>query len=373
MRRPLPIGKLMQLAVLVFIAFWLIQALAQASDLMRQDKPILWFRLLNRSFWFVFPWMLFSAYLTWLLDTRNDQLGQWRWVGKVLGLCLALFFAPYEIYLGTLYLIYQGKTITWSAISSSVSSMGIFIDSIYFAGCFGCIYGVVTLRKNLKTEWERQAVLQENAELNWQLEHQKLSALRAQLEPHFMFNALNGISAMVRADKKGEALHGLSQLSHLLRYALEASKREWVSLQSEVRFINEYLALQKLRFGERLSFEWQIPDASAYQVELPALILQPLVENAIRHDLECHDLPSNLNIAVTVDEPHLKIVIQNPIHPDEPKNPGTGLGLNHVSERLNLLYGPNATLKIHKDARFFRAEISVPLERSETVQIKEEP
>jgi two-component system sensor histidine kinase AlgZ len=126
-------------------------------------------------------------------------------------------------------------------------------------------------------------------------------ALRAQFEPHFLFNALNAISALVRDGDRGLALGGIGRLSDLLRYALSASVREDVTVAAELQFVRDYLDLQRLRYGERLQVQIDGEDSLLHEVECPPLLLQPLIENALRHDLDCREGPSDIRCGFVQD------------------------------------------------------------------------
>jgi sensor histidine kinase YesM len=128
-------------------------------------------------------------------------------------------------------------------------------------------------------EREQQASLLES-----RLNQAQLRALQAQLQPHFLFNTLNGIATLVRRDP-ATAEEMLLSLSELLRIALSSSHRQEIPLREELDFLDRYLAIQRMRFGDRLQVSEEI-EASAMDCLVPALLLQPLVENAIRHGLE---------------------------------------------------------------------------------------
>ena len=195
--------------------------------------------------------------------------------------------------------------------------------------------------------------------LRLELEQQRGLALRAQLEPHFVFNALNAISAMVRTDKE-VALEGIHGLSELLRYALSASARDWVKLSDELSFIDDYLTLQRMRYGARLQIAIDSAGAAAMDCDCPPLLLQPLVENALRHDLDCHDSPSDILLAFERHADRLLIRISNPVHREAAHNPGVGLGLRNIEGRLRLAYGAAATMQAGLVDGRFEVMIAMP-------------
>lgn len=193
------------------------------------------------------------------------------------------------------------------------------------------------------------------------LEQQRMLALRAQLEPHFIFNALNAISALVRAGDKAVSLQGISRLSDLLRYALSASLRDSVRLGEELQFVHDYTSLQRLRYGERLQIDIDCGDAQLHEVPCPPLLLQPLIENALRHDLDCHQGRSDIRVRIARQAGLLLLTVSNPVNPQAPANPGTGLGLTNTRERLTL-FNPQATLRAGRRGDRFWAEVQLPCE-----------
>lgn len=235
------------------------------------------------------------------------------------------------------------------------------MNVLLFLGTFATLYGIAFFNRGLDSERSKRQAEAENLELRYALEHERLQALQAQLEPHFMFNALNAISSLVRGEDRQLTLKALSGLSGLLRYALTATKREWVSLEEELAFIEEYLALQRLRFGDRLEVVITGRDAVMEGADCPPLLLQPLVENAIRHGLESHEGEARLELRFQVEGPRLQIRLTNPIHPGSSPNPGLGLGLTSVRDRLTRLYPGSATFEAGGKDGVFTVDLSLPL------------
>lgn len=200
------------------------------------------------------------------------------------------------------------------------------------------------------------------------LEEQRMLALRAQLEPHFLFNALNAISALVRDDDKALALGGIGRLSDLLRYALSASAHgnahAGATVATELQFVRDYLDLQRLRYGERLQVHIDGETALLHEVACPPLLLQPLIENALRHDLDCHAGPSDIRLEFAQLGDALRIRVTNPVSMQTPPNPGTGLGLANTRERLRLVH-PSASLDAGVQGARYVAEVRLPIAEPE--------
>jgi hypothetical protein len=227
-------------------------------------------------------------------------------------------------------------------------------------GTFAAMLAIHYWRQANERELARQRTQTDILNLRLALEEQRMLALRAQLEPHFLFNALNAISALVRGGDKSVALGGIGRLSDLLRYALSASVRTTATVAAELQFARDYLDLQRLRYGERLQVHIEGDGELLHQVECPPLMLQPLIENALRHDLDCHDGPSDIRLCFERHGDDMCIRVSNPVSPHVSPNPGAGLGLANTRDRLRLV-NPAASLRAGLQGNRFVAELRLPI------------
>jgi sensor histidine kinase YesM len=253
----------------------------------------------------------------------------------------------------------------WSSLPHYVAAFPLLyrtFDYLVFVGCFAATLAARIWEAHRGAERARAAALSENLGLRLALQQQQMRALQNQLEPHFLFNALNAISALVRGDNKRNALSAIGTLSQLLRYAVASSQLQQSSLSAELEFVQAYLQLQGLRFGDR--FTYALPELPGHlaSTPLPPLLLQPLVENAIRHDLERHALPSHIAIGVEEAQGQVRIHITNPLRPDYASNPGSGVGLSNVRDRLVLAFGDRARLTTQESGGQYRATLEIPKE-----------
>lgn len=202
------------------------------------------------------------------------------------------------------------------------------------------------------------------SQLETQLAHAQLQALKTQLQPHFLFNTLNSISALVQKDPRG-ADRMIARLADLLRHSLEMNGNQEVPLRQEIELLQKYLDIQKTRFRERLRVEVQI-DASATDTLVPNLILQPLVENAILHGISARRDGGRVTIRASVAGTVLDLEVSDdgPGFADLP--PTTrGLGLANTTARLQHLYGlPDAIELSNAPAGGAVARIRIPVARS---------
>jgi len=185
----------------------------------------------------------------------------------------------------------------------------------------------------------------------------RLADLQSRIRPHFLFNALNTALALVQVDpRQAEAV--LEDLSQLFRVAL-AEPGSAVTLDEEIELAQRYLAIEKLRFGDRLQVSWDL-DPAAAQAPVPPLVLQPLVENAVRHGIEPAVRGGRIQVRTRVARGMAEVVVTNTL-PDEPGRRGAGIALANVAERLRLLHDVAAVLETGIVDGRYRARIVVPL------------
>jgi two-component system, LytTR family, sensor kinase len=187
----------------------------------------------------------------------------------------------------------------------------------------------------------------------------ELYKLRQQLQPHFLFNSLNSINALIGSQpQKARAM--IQQLSDFLRGTLKKEDNQWISLEEELQHLELYLEIEKVRFGHRLSTE--ISKATdGQQLQLPAMLLQPVVENAIKFGL--YDTTGDITITIDAkkDDGHLVLQVTNPFDPEtaSPRK-GTGFGLNSVQRRLYLLFARADLLETEVREQLFITTIKIP-------------
>jgi signal transduction histidine kinase len=202
--------------------------------------------------------------------------------------------------------------------------------------------------------------------LEAQLAHAQFQALRAQLHPHFLFNALNAISALIHKDP-ARADRMLARLSELLRLAIDTAGSPEVKLIDEVDFVNRYLEIERMRFGERLDVRVTIP-ADTYDALVPNMLLQPIVENAVRHGVAPLPGPGRVEIVAQRNGSHLGIVVRdsgNGIHGERVPNEsrGGGVGLSATRDRLQQLYGNDQELSLVNIPGGFETRLRLPYRR----------
>jgi len=178
------------------------------------------------------------------------------------------------------------------------------------------------------------------SQLNNQLMESQLQTLKMQINPHFLFNTLNVISVLVMKSEKDQATEMINRLSTFFRNSLDDKDQQWIPLQKELSHVEQYLAIEQVRFGDKISIVKQYDDA-AMSVSVPAMLLQPLIENAMQHGLEEKEGKGQLTINCAIENEHLLITLTD----DgvgcnfDAENFKEGIGLSNVKSRLAQLYG----------------------------------
>ena len=185
----------------------------------------------------------------------------------------------------------------------------------------------------------------------------RLAELQSRIRPHFLFNTLNTALSLVQVDP-ARAEEVLEDLAELFRVAL-TDTGESVTLAEEVELARRYLAIEQIRFGSRLSVSWDL-DADAGAARVPPLLLQPLVENAVRHGVEPAAGGGVIRVRTRVKTGRAVVSIANSV-PDAPSRPGNGIALRNVRERLQLMHDVAAQFETRRDGDVFRVQIVIPL------------
>jgi hypothetical protein len=195
---------------------------------------------------------------------------------------------------------------------------------------------------------ERQRRTLRASQLEAQLQSARLAALRAQIQPHFLYNTLNGIAALVADIQPARAVAAIEQLSELLHASLRDDGREEITVEEEVMLAERYLALQRMRFGDRLQYEWHV-EPSIADCLVPVLLLQPIVENAVVHGLDAGQPSLHVCIRAVERGNDVEITVENDGiagHADVPPPTSHGVGLTTTRARLMTVHGDRASLTL---------------------------
>jgi len=224
------------------------------------------------------------------------------------------------------------------------------------------------LLDNLRLREERAQRKRREQDLLLEAERSELRALRAQVNPHFMFNALNTIAGLIprRPDR---AERTIEQLAEVFRYTLRRSEREWVPLDEELEAVRAYLDIERTRFGDRLEFTIRASE-EAEEVRIPAMIVQTLVENAVKHGVGAIRVPGKIEVNVDIAQNRLRIEVRDNGPGFEESalgvfhQPGEGHGLRNIRERLRGYFGDAAGLSVRRDGTPSMTVVSVEMPRT---------
>jgi two-component system LytT family sensor kinase len=297
-----------------------------------------WARLFATLFFSWLPWMLATPLVLSL--SRRFPPSQWRkastWIAHLsacvgIGLIYAIWVAAWEELLNP-----------WAFASGPGPFSQVWLHKFY-GGLLSYIvlYGMILLVGHILRTREEVALQQtETARLNEQLSKAQLNALRRQIEPHFLFNTLNAIAGLVREYRNDAAVSMIAELSDFLRRVVKDSDRQQVPLAEELEFAQKYLDIQKARFAERLQFTVNVP-TELLPAQVPSLILQPMVENAVKHGIAKRVQGGAIRIAASRSNGTLTLRVYNdgPSLPPDWEKRQTGIGMANVQTRLQGLYG----------------------------------
>jgi len=302
------------------------------------------------------PWLTgfmitFASWLPWALATPSIiELARWRPIvrGAILKRTTVHLAALAAI--GTLAEAWSA----WLRVTfnpwhhdqppSFVKSWtSLFSDQIL---TFVIVYALIlTITYVIDSREKMARQMTETARLNEELSRAQLSALRRQMDPHFMFNTLNSIAALARDQRSDAAVRMIVGLSEFLRRASESSHRAQVTLAEEVEYLQRYLDIQKVRFGDRLRVSLDIP-TELLDTQVPNLLLQPLVENAIKHGLSKRLAGGEIRVAGASRDGALRLTVYNdgPWDQEDLAAAPGGVGLGNLRTRLRILHGDRSEL-----------------------------
>lgn len=300
-------------------------------------------------------WLLSHLYRLWIHKRGWKHLNWPALLPRVL-VAVVLLSAFWAMLDWPLYDAIAGELPQNAKISESVR----FVYSVFNGVWILMLWSLLYFGYNIADRFRRSEV--ERVHLQATLKEAELRALKSQVNPHFIFNALNSLRALIQEDPP-RARQAVTQLANLLRYSLQSGQLETVPFEDELRVVNDYLALEQVRHEERLRLRLDV-DPAALQFSLPPMLLQTLVENAVKYGIS--QLPEGGEVAIIARSENDELILQvtNPgTLPDSPsRHPmSTGLGLRNAAERLRLLCGENASLNLRaQDDGLVVAEARIP-------------
>lgn len=346
---------------ILILAFWTLIALSFAGQFyiasFQLGRPVAWTQALFHSLadWYVFAVM--SALP--VLLSRRFRLDGPAWGGR-----LGIHFAA-SIVFSLLYVVvraavgYGQARLAGQWLDYQEAMRSLLWKTWHFNWLIYWVILTVSHALHFYRRYEERAA--RSAELEKRLVEARLMALQMQLNPHFLFNTLHAISALMHRDVDA-ADRMLARLSDLLRRALESTQRQEVPLAQEIEFLRDYLDIEQTRFGPRLKIHLDIAPETTH-LHVPNLILQPLVENAIQYGIEPHSQPGSVTISAKIIDSRLRLCVTDTGgKTDAPRPPiQAGIGLNNVQARLAQLFGEQHNFQVdYKHEGGVEAVISIP-------------
>ncbi len=261
----------------------------------------------------------------------------------IIAFWLALSFYVLKILFGAdeIYMEFLVTSLPWRAVTG-----------IFYYLFFILFYYLIMYYEDLQERLENEARLQNL------VTHAELETLKSQINPHFLFNSLNSVSSLTISNPK-KAQEMVIKLSDFLRYSLSHDKNEKTTLREEFENMVRYLDIEKVRFGKRLKFVHDVPGECMDKL-IPNMILQPLIENAIKHGVYNSTEEVQIELTCKQEKDFLRIVITNDYDPNAVKKKGEGIGLKNIRKRLQLIYNRIDLLKTTADKTVFKAELLIP-------------
>jgi sensor histidine kinase YesM len=246
--------------------------------------------------------------------------------------------------------LFQGNAAYLSFLSESLT-IRIFTGILYYLILVTIYYLIINFR-------ELQEKRDKENQLQTLLKEAELNLLRSQIRPHFLFNSLNSISSLTMTDP-GKAQEMVIKLSSFMRYSLDTKDNTMSNLEKELYHTDLYLDIEKIRFGKRLQVDKHIEEA-ALVWSIPAMVLQPLIENSVKYGIYESTEISRITIDARVSPGYLILRIGNPFDEGSGQHKGTGTGIRNIELRLMHLYGRQDLLKIVKSKDYFEIELKIP-------------
>ncbi len=336
----------------VIAGAWTVYAIFASSQIRINTYGMMvtpWRRALLTAFADAGPWALFTPIAFWIAGRCLVRRGRVWWTVPVLFVGgLALGYAHLAIYLRVMeWLGYvKGREAIASIVRGKLHS-----DVLVAWVLFGIRHAMDYYERYRSREVAA-------SRLQAQLTQAQLEVLRAQLQPHFLFNTLHAISALMHRDVES-ADRMMTRLSDFLRLTLDSSGVQEVTLKREMEYLDKYLEIEQVRFGARLTVERRI-DPRALDLFVPNLVLQPLVENAVRYAIASRAAGGKIEIAARVVDAVLSIEVRDD-GPGAAEGFVEGVGISNTRARLEQLYGSRAKLELgNAESGGFRARVMLP-------------
>lgn len=274
-----------------------------------------------------------------------------RWFGW-LGIVFIIVMALGVLVAGDFLLSYlfDGQTAYLLFLEQSVWTRGLVLVVL-----FGSFSLVITFNAQLEDQLK---VVQREEQIQKMAKDAELFQLRQQLQPHFLFNSLNSINALIHLNPE-KAREMVLQLSDFLRGTIRKDDKKWIFITEELEFLQLFLDIERIRFGHRLKVTFELGE-SAQLLKIPQLLIQPLLENALKHGLNGVVGPINIEMKIKKTDNYLEMSLSNPYDPKGGHMQGAGFGLDAVRRRLYLLFGRTDLFSVSSTDTQYTVLLKIP-------------
>lgn len=314
--------------------------------------------------------VLTKAGYTWKTALTDSGISNVLLGGVVLLVAVSLqYYTPQKNRYGYLFSLCAALSLLWLfssrfllllILNEETAYAGFFSQTLLIRGATGflvisCMALIAVLWYTIRDQQESEKRKTEAERLSKEAE---LNNLRQQMQPHFLFNSLNSINALIHS-RPEEARRMVHQLSDFLRGTLKQEEDHFITLKEELSYLKLYLDIEKVRFGHRLGVEFDTMD-DAISCKMPPMLLQPLMENAIKFGLYGTTGEVKIGLRTRLIDHYLVVAIMNPYDPDMQMPEGTGFGLKSIRRRLYLLFGRNDLVEVNQDKNVFVVIFRIP-------------
>ena len=304
---------------------------------------------LNYFLWYVFAILLTHSFRLVILKFKLIQLSLIKQFLAILSgsIALAIFFVILQFIVA--------KTTMGRQASFNSDDL---LNSINFAFVF-FVWSVIYFSYQYLENYKKAEI--DNLRYKVAMNEIELNRLKSQLNPHFMFNAMNSIRALIQEDPE-KAKNAVTMLSHILRTTLQMEKNKLIPLRDEINLVRDYLELEKIRFEQRLNFEVKIYE-NAWSVPVPTLMLQTLVENGIKHGISKLENGGRILVSAEIKNKELQIEIKNSGELNSNQSAtDSGYGIKNTLQRLQLIYGEKSRFELFGNNGDVSCRLAIPVQ-----------
>lgn len=257
---------------------------------------------------------------------------------------------------------------TWLEVLGNIPNAAIFFYFILYCVTTAACIAVYYYRSSQKALIDALTMERKHADSELKLAEKQLEQLQSQLSPHFLFNCLSSISALARSENKDTLISSIAQMGNLLRFCVSSSTERFIPLAQELEFVDDYVALQTMRYPDLFRFEKEVSDYDRI-ILCPPFLLQPLIENTFTHGVDTNQEVTHIQLDVKVAEDNIIVTITNTKSENTEQNIGLSSAIKNFKERLHILYPSKYLLDLENNATRFIVSLRIPALTREDIDV----